>query len=247
MSIEYKDYLDFVPTEPKLKPKAKELVVGSVYKLLIQAAKPQKARGKKARTKEIEVTDLHMIQAMTYFRDYNINPIHGYTFYGFTPDGHLVIGAKMSCYYLVVSQSGLNAGNKKIKFIKNEVGEVVAAKATVYSTSPDGKGRIATTATVYMREFYKDVPSWKRPILRLGQLAYCYAVKQSPMNDGSLSGVYTEVEMEAIEAGDKPPKPKANPKEIKGISKTLKGGHAKVVKVKSRHKPIGQEVSNGKH
>ena len=230
MTPDFKDYTDFVPVELKLKPKARELVVKAVYQMLIQAAKA-------AKPAKAQVDDIHLLQAMSYFKDYKINPLHGYIFYEFKKSSRLIIGAKISCYYLVVARSGISAGNKKIKYTTDKTGNVVSATSTVYSKSPDGKGRVATTATVYLREFDHSTPSWKRPLLRLGQLAYYYAVKQSPMNDGSLSGVYTDIEIEAMDT-PKPAKPKAKPKDVKAISKQLTSGRAKAKAVKRRHVPI---------
>ena len=220
----------YIPKDLNLDGEARQQLIDSILGLLETSAK----------AKKIKLNQLHVLQAFTYFKQYNINPINGYTYYIFDKTGNLQIRAKMSCYYFVASRSGLNAGNAKTKFNTNAQGKIVSATATVYSQRK-GASRVETTATVYLDEVKKDTEVWrKKPLMRLAQIAYVTAMRLSPLNDGSLSGLYIEAEMDGVDESPRPrPKPKANPKQVKKVVTELRQAKAKPTKITKRHKPSG--------
>ena len=229
--VDANDYVGYIPKSINLKDKPATKLIEAIIRLL----------NKSATARNVELTETHILQAFIYFHDYNVNPLHNYTYYDFSQDGELIIGAKMSLYYLVASRSGLNAGNARTKFVYDAKGNTISATVKIYSKDRDLKKMIATTATVFYKEVKQDTKLWNdRPLQRLSQIAYVQAMRLSPMNDGSLSGIYTDVELEDMKAKEQPRrkavKPKAKPKAVKTIKRKLVAGEAKAKPVNQRHK-----------
>ena len=231
MTFVAKDYLDFIPPKVKFNADTKIKVLNTIFTLLDRAAKHEQA----------DVDEVHIIQALTHYRNYNISPLTGHIYYQFNVsdlnDVSLFIGAKISAYQLVASRSGINAGNDNVIIDEDKSGNITSATATVKSVDKTTGKIVSTTETVYFAEAYRDTPLWNdSPRLAISRAAYAAAMRMSPMNDGSLSGVYLDSEIDTIVSKpQRATKPKVKPKS-KDIKKTIaRGKQTKRTKMKGRY------------
>ena len=232
------EYIGYVPESYKIKDVDKVRLVTSILRLLELAAKKQK----------LDVTDIHREQALLYFYNYNASPLSGHIYYEFRTnevgDIALLIGAKMSYYQLVASRSGINGGADEVEVRYNEeTNNLYSATATVYSIDKVTRKRIATTETVYYDEVHRDTLLWNEsPVSTISRTAYTSAMRKSPMNDGSLSGVYLDFEIDGMNAGKvaKGERTKPQIKKTKvttRVKRDLKSGKLKATKVDKRFIP----------
>ena len=222
-------HANYVPKQLGLDDNDKINLISAIVNLLARSAENH----------NVELTEFHVLQALTYFKDYNINPLLGYIYYTFSQlgedDSNLRIGAKKSAFQLVAGRSGRNAGNELIDISHDEQsGLPTKATATVKSVDPTTKKIVSTSATVYFSEVAKNTSLWRsNPNQRIADTAYAFAMRDSPMNDGSLSGLYLDSEMEVL-------LPTASDKASQ-IQGDLETGKIKKTKIKGRynagHKP----------
>lgn len=106
-------------------------------------------------------------------------------------------------FRVIAERSGLYAGQDEPVFEKNDKGELICAKVTVYRFASDGTRYPAATGVAYWEEYvqaYQGKPSglWaKAPHVMISKVAEAVALRKAFPQD--LSGLYTGDEMDQVE------------------------------------------------
>lgn len=127
----------------------------------------------------------------------------------------MTIQTSIDGFRVIAERSGLYAGQDEPVFERNENGQIVCAKVTVYRFAPNGTRYPAATGVAYWNEYvplYQGKPTglWaKAPHTMISKVAEAQSLRRAFSQD--LSGLYTGDELEQADEDKVKPEVKVEP------------------------------------